>query len=463
MISHQLFSAFFLLLLCPFLLTSAQNAKAICRQVEDHLAEDLDICYEHSRHTRNIEGRDCIRNVTTFIRSEKQTCKMSKRDIRSGLDPFSRVTTINGTDYSFVYDMDCIRELRLRRMHAKRECKQAICPDGYYYVKSNNQNPAGCFNANTSQILTVASVEERALSLQNSQKPLPSELIQGFFKWIWSSDTSYQGPKNTNIGVTFTGSFPNNAGLPSGNIAPMTTEGLKILCYGGGNEAGGWNTAHIADISAQSNINFLIDNGYDGVMFDIEQYDSSTTNIPPSTFNGMFQTIKDANLYVFVTISHFAPYGMENAEDLVENWLQNSLIDYLIPQLYTTGYELSNDFTNFNSAFLSSVPKIAPAIVSEPLYSVTYETVTSKLPNSKGFFVWNNVHDQAGPGPSSQHSCVSSTFNGVGCSQMCNWCEKQLGTANYFWESNVCTWNDMSNSCVGAGPLANTIYKCCRQ
>ena len=57
------------------------------------------------------------------------------------------------------------------------------------------------------------------------------------------------------------------------------------------------------------------------------------------------------------------------------------------------------------------------------------------------------------------NNCVSFTVSaGTGCAWMCNYCAAQLGTNNYYFTDNVCTYE--SGGCVG-NPLANTRYTCC--
>lgn len=53
------------------------------------------------------------------------------------------------------------------------------------------------------------------------------------------------------------------------------------------------------------------------------------------------------------------------------------------------GYETSNDWTGLTSAWLTSVPIVAPSIVQAYYYDqLNDNSVTVKLPNAKGYFVW---------------------------------------------------------------------------
>jgi len=47
---------------------------------------------------------------------------------------------------------------------------------------------------------------------------------------------------------------------------------------------------------------------------------------------------------------------------------------------------------------------------------------------------------------------------GTGCAWMCNYCQTQLGTTNYYFTNGVCTYE--SGGCVG-NPVAGVSYTCC--
>jgi len=58
-----------------------------------------------------------------------------------------------------------------------------------------------------------------------------------------------------------------------------------------------------------------------------------------------------------------------------------------------------------------------------------------------------------------QNNCVSfSVSSGTGCSWMCNYCASQLGTNNYYFTTDVCTYQ--TGGCVG-NPLSGVTYTCC--
>jgi hypothetical protein len=58
------------------------------------------------------------------------------------------------------------------------------------------------------------------------------------------------------------------------------------------------------------------------------------------------------------------------------------------------------------------------------------------------------------------NNCVTfSVSQGTGCAWMCNFCADQLGTNNYYFTDNVCTYQQ-GVGCVG-NPYAGKSYTCC--
>lgn len=65
-----------------------------------------------------------------------------------------------------------------------------------------------------------------------------------------------------------------------------------------------------------------------------------------------------------------------------------------------------------------------------------------------------------GPSPSPQsNGCTTfSVGPGTGCAWMCSYCANALGTNNYYFTDNVCTYQP--GGCVG-NPQAGVQYTCC--
>ena len=57
------------------------------------------------------------------------------------------------------------------------------------------------------------------------------------------------------------------------------------------------------------------------------------------------------------------------------------------------------------------------------------------------------------------NNCISfSVGSGTGCAWMCQYCENNLGTTNYYFTDGVCTYQ--SGGCVG-NPQVGVTYTCC--
>jgi hypothetical protein len=58
-----------------------------------------------------------------------------------------------------------------------------------------------------------------------------------------------------------------------------------------------------------------------------------------------------------------------------------------------------------------------------------------------------------------QNNCISfSIGSGTGCAWMCSYCANTLGTNNYYFTTDVCTYQ--SGGCVGS-PQTGVTYTCC--
>jgi hypothetical protein len=57
------------------------------------------------------------------------------------------------------------------------------------------------------------------------------------------------------------------------------------------------------------------------------------------------------------------------------------------------------------------------------------------------------------------HCIDFSVAAGTGCAWMCGYCASQLGTNNYYFTTDVCTYQP-GIGCIGS-PVAGTTYTCC--
>ncbi len=89
-----------------------------------------------------------------------------------------------------------------------------------------------------------------------------------------------------------------------------------------------------------------------------------------------------------------------------------------------------------------------------------YKAILATLALVTAPFTVDAVHEnytQVGITPI--NNCIQfSVSAGTGCAWMCNYCSNQLGTFNYYFTDNVCTYQ--TGGCVG-NPIAGKTYTCC--
>jgi hypothetical protein len=62
-------------------------------------------------------------------------------------------------------------------------------------------------------------------------------------------------------------------------------------------------------------------------------------------------------------------------------------------------------------------------------------------------------------GVTPQNNCINfQVGSGTGCAWMCQYCQDQLGTNNYYFTDGVCNYE--TGGCVG-NPIAGVTYTCC--
>ena len=95
-----------------------------------------------------------------------------------------------------------------------------------------------------------------------------------------------------------------------------------------------------------------------------------------------------------MTVSHSAPYGVSDAPALMQAFVQDANIDYLSPQLYTSGTEGQNDFgTSYGvawSSYRGMKAKLAPSIVAASYYANARQFFAGQGLTTAGFIQWKN-------------------------------------------------------------------------
>jgi len=210
----------------------------------------------------------------------------------------------------------------------------------------------------------------------------------GFWWWTWGNGSP---PGGTNIGIAFSGwSNPQSALSDSSQRQPHLP-GTKFISIGGGNNNGAWSSSQLNTLnSAISGGSFA---GYGGIAYDIEEGAGGLGSL----FAESFRLAKQRGLRVLVSISHSAPYGFPQADAaaLMRQFFSDSNIDYISPQLYTSGTESQNDYTTSQGVgwdqYRNSRSPIVPSIVRGSYYSSALSYFRQNYQfNITGYVQWAN-------------------------------------------------------------------------
>jgi len=224
--------------------------------------------------------------------------------------------------------------------------------------------------------------------------------IIGYYSWNWGAGSF--GPPGANAGAAFTGLTNVQqaiAGYTEGAAwCCPTLAGEKWLTLGGGNAAGSFNVDSLNSIATSAETIKSSSTGYAGVLFDVEIVYGSSSVV--GAFAAAFKGLKEGGLKVGVTTSHSAPYMTDTPEvavDLVKSWVKDSNIDFLSPQLYSSGMEGAPDFAETNNCkaagctwdlYIGMTPEMVPSLVEESHYKHTESFFANLGIQTTGFFQW---------------------------------------------------------------------------
>ena len=185
-----------------------------------------------------------------------------------------------------------------------------------------------------------------------------SKPIRGYYKFGWGGSSVPTG--DWDLAIWFGGEVPKVAIDENINNASKLNGRKKLLNLGGGTETGIWNLSDFDYIN--SKLSAIKSAGWDGLCFDVEVCPPNVSFV--EAFKDCFAKCKQAKLIVFVTMSHLVPYacktGAGQGTDLVSAWISDPNIDYISPQLYSSGdtLEPSNlmQFAAIKDKILPSIP-----------------------------------------------------------------------------------------------------------
>ena len=238
------------------------------------------------------------------------------------------------------------------------------------------------------QLITVPSnntTEPTPNPWTNPTPSTPSSEVEqkGYWDWNWHPKPL---PAGTNMGLIFSGRTNVNDVLARADrIYNRVTTPNKYLCFGGGGKAGSFHQTDLNAIDAAIQANKL--SAYQGIAYDVEVGDSGLA----AAFQASFATAKAAGLKVVVTISHSCPFGIKDGVTLMHSFLEDGNIDFLSPQLYTTGKEKQNDYDYAGikwTEFARAKAAVIPSIVTGAYYADAVTRFREWGVELKGYIQW---------------------------------------------------------------------------
>lgn len=222
-----------------------------------------------------------------------------------------------------------------------------------------------------------------------TQQPAPVALPQlgavniGYWAWTWTKAVI---PTDTGISIAFSGWTDVTTALQQSTKIMHRLVGDKYICLGGGNQDGAFTRDNIQAITA------AINNGeftaFEGIAYDVEGGDAGLAD----DFAASFTAAKANGYKVLVTVSHSAPYAIKDAQLLMQSFFADNNIDFLSPQLYTTGSESANDYDISHglgwSEYVNCQAVIIPSLVKAAYYGDAQQYFSSQGVTLAGYVQW---------------------------------------------------------------------------
>ena len=234
-------------------------------------------------------------------------------------------------------------------------------------------------------VLAVPATGETSQPDTNESPLLQADNI-GYWDWTWDPTPATPG---ATFGLAFSGwTDVTNAVQQSDKIKDELT-GDKYICFGGGNQNGAMTSAGLQAITEAIKEGTLA--GYDGVAYDVEVGDAGLEQ----DFTDSFAAAQAAGFKVLVTMSHSAPYGISDGAALMQSFFSDENIDFLSPQLYTTGSEAANDYATSHGVtwnqYAAAKAAIIPSIVKASYYADAQSYFAEHGVELGGFAQWSRT------------------------------------------------------------------------
>lgn len=256
---------------------------------------------------------------------------------------------------------------------------------GLTYQQIEQDNPAMDVDViQVGELINIPSTDDTQSS--GSSETLVTAKNMGYWDWTYSSSGS---PSNATMSMAFSGWSDVDTALQQSSKIFNQQTGDKYICIGGGNESGAFTSDVLSNINAAIASGKLAD--YDGIAYDVEKGDSGLED----AFAQSFATAKANGLKVLVTVSHTAPYGIADGGTLMQSFFADDNIDFISPQLYTTGKESANDYdTNHGMSwcqYADSKAAVVPSLVTGDYYADAQDYFAEQGVTLAGYVQWSQV------------------------------------------------------------------------
>jgi hypothetical protein len=214
----------------------------------------------------------------------------------------------------------------------------------------------------------------------------PDAENMGYWDCTWQGGNA---PANATLSLAFSGWVDVKSALEDSNTVLNNLVGTKYISFGGGNENGAFDSANLAALTDAINQGEL--SQYDGIAYDVEEGMSGLSQ----DFKTSFEVAKARGFKVLVTVSHSAPYDIGDAAVLMDTFFDDTNIDILSPQLYTTGEESKNDYDISHgvnwAAYARCKAAVVPSLVTASLYPSAQAYFAQQGVELKGYIQWKHM------------------------------------------------------------------------
>jgi len=268
--------------------------------------------------------------------------------------------------------------------------------------------------------------------------------IRGIWYWTWSSNVQVG---DSNLGVAFSGWVDPDQAISDSSRIINNLPGEKYIALGGGNGNGRWSATVLQKVSDYCSGGKF--SGYQGVAFDIEEGDAGLA----SAFANAFSSCKSGGYKVLVTVSHSSPYGITDAGSLMASFFSGGNVDYFSPQLYSSGTEATNDYSDATVSWSQySGTNFIPSIVTGSYFSDAQSFFSSKGIHCSGYVQWSQTATGSPPSNPSNPSSSKTVRCGPSWSAASGSCGPSCSQDGDCPSGHHCYANLPESSCQSSNP-----------